>query len=102
MTHTDLPPGVRTVSAGWRPTAALVRAALVSAVLAAAAAGFGRADVLVLATPFLVHAAAVVVRRPRRTPRVTSRLGHTALREGEGTTLSGRTWSGSRPTISRS
>ena len=41
MTHTDLPPGVRAVSAGWRPTAALVRAALVSAVLAAVAAGPG-------------------------------------------------------------
>ena len=35
MSHSDLPPGVRAVSAGWRPTAALVRAALVSAVLAA-------------------------------------------------------------------
>ena len=33
MSHPDLPPGVRAVSAGWRPTAALVRAALVSAVL---------------------------------------------------------------------
>lgn len=87
MTHTDLPPGVRAVSAGWRPTAALVRAALVSAVLAAVAAGFGRADVLVLATPFLVHATAGVVRRPTGAPSASSRLAHEAVREREATTL---------------
>lgn len=73
---------------GWRPTAALVRAALVSATFAAAAVGFGRPDLLVLATPFVVHAVAVLGRRPRSTPRPTSRLVHRTLREGEaGTTV---------------
>ena len=74
-----------TVTAGWRPTAALVRSALVSVAFAAVAVVGGRPDLLVLAVPFLVHAVAVVVRRPERSPRVTSRLEHTALREGEGT-----------------
>ena len=78
-------PGPALVSAGWRPTASLVRAALTSAALATVAVVFRRVDLLVLATPFLVHAAAVVVRRPQRTPRVASRLGNSALREGEGT-----------------
>ncbi len=75
------------VSTGWRPTAALTRAGLVSATLAAAAVGLGRPDLLVLAAPFVVHAAAVVVRRPVAEPVVTSRLGHTDVREGEGTTV---------------
>ena len=75
-----------TVTAGWRPTAALIRAALVSTTFAAVAVVAGRADLLVLATPFLVHAAAVVVSRPTRSPRVTSYLEHAAVREGEGTT----------------
>ena len=81
-------PGPALVSAGWRPTASLVRAALTSAALATVAVVFRRVDLLVLATPFLVHAAAVVVRSPQRTPRIASRLGNSALREGEGTSLS--------------
>lgn len=79
-----------TVTAGWRATATLTRAALVSTTFAAVAVGTGRPDLLVLAAPFLVHAAAVVVRRPTRSPRVTSGLDHVALREGEGTTVVSR------------
>jgi uncharacterized protein (DUF58 family) len=75
-----------TVTAGWRPTPALVRAALVSVTFAAVAVVAGRPDLLVLAVPFLVHAVAVVVRRPTSSPRIGSRLEHTSLREGEGTT----------------
>lgn len=75
-----------TVTAGWRPTAALTRAALVSTTFAGFAVVVGRPDLIVLATPFLVHAAAVVVRRPTRSPRAGSGLEHTAVREGEGTT----------------
>lgn len=74
------------VTAGWRPTATLTRAALVSTTFAAVAVLVGRPDLLVLGTPFLVHAAAVVARRPTRSPRVTSGLDHGAVREGEGTT----------------
>jgi uncharacterized protein (DUF58 family) len=87
MSAADLPPGVRAVSAGWRPTAALVRACLASAALAAVAAGFGRPDLLVLATPLVVHASAGLVRRPSAAPTVASRLAHAAVREREATTL---------------
>ena len=74
---------------GWRPTTALVRAGLVSATFAAVAVGFGRPDLLVLATPFVVHTAATLVRRPTRVPQPSSRLAHPTIREGEaGTTVS--------------
>jgi uncharacterized protein (DUF58 family) len=76
-----------TVTGGWRPTTTLVRAALVSAVLATGAVLLGRPDLLVLATPFLVHAGVAVVRRPAESPSVSSRLHHATLREGEGTRL---------------
>jgi len=73
--------------AGWRPTASLVRASLSTALLAVLALLAGRPDLLVLATPLLVHAAAAFLRRPRGTPTVRSRLGTDTLREGDGTTL---------------
>ncbi len=76
-----------TVSAGWRPTATLARAALVSGAAAAVAVTTGRVDLLVLGTPFLVHAALAVVRRPVASPRAAAALDHTSLREGEATTL---------------
>jgi uncharacterized protein (DUF58 family) len=73
----------------WRPTHALVRAGLVSATFAAVAVGFGRPDLMVLATPFLVHTVAVLLRRPTEEPRPSSRLAHRTIREGEaGTTVS--------------
>lgn len=75
------------VSPGWRPTQALVRAALVSAVLAAVAVGVGRADLLVLATPLVVHVVAALARRPREVPVAGSALAHDAVREGEATRL---------------
>ena len=76
-----------TVSAGWRPTATLARAAMVSGAAAAVAVSTGRVDLLVLGTPFLVHAALAVVRRPVASPRAAAVLDHTSLREGEATTL---------------
>ncbi|MGN6576210.1 MAG: hypothetical protein ACTHKG_11005, partial [Nocardioides sp.] len=76
-----------TVSAGWRPTATLARAALVSGAAAAVAVATGRVDLLVLGTPFLVHAAVAVVRRPVASPHAAAALDHTSLREGEATTL---------------
>ncbi len=75
------------VSSGWRPTAALVRAGLLSSTLAALAAGTGRPDLLVLAIPFLAHTALALSRTPRFEPQVRTRLGHRTLREGEGTTV---------------
>jgi len=86
--HRDASVGVSRTSQGWRPTSALARAGLVSATFAAVAVGFGRPDLLVLATPFLVHAVAVLARRPARSPRPQTWLGHAAVREGEGTTVS--------------
>ena len=74
------------MTATWRPTTALLRAALVSVLLAALAVVLGRPDLLVLATPLLVHAVACVVRRPVEVPTATGTLGVGAVREGEGTT----------------
>ena len=71
----------------WQPTTALVRAALASVTFAVVAVVTGRADLLVLAVPLLVHAVAAVVRRPGAVPVASSRLGTTSVREGEGTTL---------------
>lgn len=78
------------VTAGWRPTPTWVRAALVSVVLGAFAVVTGRPDVLVMATPFLVHACAVVVRRPSTAPRVSTLVGTSAVREGQGVPLVAR------------
>jgi uncharacterized protein (DUF58 family) len=75
------------VSAQWRPTAALVRAAVAGGALAVVAVLTGRPDLLVLAAPLLVHAVAAVARRPAAAPQATSSLGTDTLREGEGTTL---------------
>jgi uncharacterized protein (DUF58 family) len=75
------------VHATWQPTIALLRAALVSALLAVVAVLVGRPDLLVLVTPLAVHAVACVARRPRSIPVATSSLSMTVLREGEGTPL---------------
>lgn len=71
----------------WRPTDALIRAGFASLVLAVAGVGVGRPDLVVLATPLAVFAAAALVRRPAGLPRVTSRLLHPSVREGEGTAV---------------
>ena len=71
----------------WRPTNALLRAALVSAVLLVGGVVFSRPDLLVLGVPLLVHAVGGVLHRPTRVPRARARLGHAAIREGEGTHL---------------
>lgn len=78
------------VSAGWRPSSAATRAALASSALVAAAVGLARPDLLVLAAPFVVHTVAAVVRRPAAEPVLSSRLAHSDVREGEGTTATVR------------
>lgn len=75
------------MTAGWRPTDALLRAGLASLTFTLVAVLTGRADLLVLATPLLVWTAASLVRRPGRTPRARTRLLHPAVREGEGTVV---------------
>jgi len=71
--------------ATWHATPVLVRAALGSAALSVIAVVLARPDLLVLATPLLVHAVGAVVRRPVRTPSATVRLGNPYVREGDGT-----------------
>ena len=71
----------------WQPTPTLVRAALTASGFAVVAVAFGRPELLVLATPFLVHTLAAVVRRPRAVPVPTSGITPQALREGEGARL---------------
>lgn len=73
------------MSADWRPTHALLRAALLSAAVGLAAVLLGRPDALVLAVPLAVHAAVALVRRPGAVPRAASTLLHASLREGEAT-----------------
>lgn len=69
----------------WRPTHALLRAALASLVLILVAVFTGRSDVLVLAVPLLLCAVMSVVRRPTVLPHADNRLLHASLREGEAT-----------------
>src|SRR4051794_32739056 len=72
-------------SYGWRPTGAVIRAALVSTLGVLLAVAFGRPDLLVLAVPLLVHAVMALARPPAMQPRPQSALMHTTIREGEGT-----------------
>jgi len=69
----------------WRPTQALLRAGVASAVAALAAVVLGRPDLLVLAAPLLLHASVAAVRRPAGRPTARMRLEHPAIREGEAT-----------------
>ena len=71
--------------ATWHTTPVLVRAGLGSAALSVIAVVLARPDLLVLATPLLVHAVGALVRRPGRTPSATVRRGTPNLREGDGT-----------------
>lgn len=71
----------------WRPTTALLRAALASLSLSVLAVVAGRPDLLVIAAPLLVCAAPVVLHRPQRAPHADSKVLHTSLREGEGTAV---------------
>ena len=71
----------------WHTSPVLVRAALGSAALSVVAVVMGRPDLLVLATPLLVHAVAAVAARPRRTPAAAVRLSKTP---GCGSTV--RSW----------
>jgi uncharacterized protein (DUF58 family) len=71
---------------GWRPTAALTRALLVAGTGVALAVLAGEPLLMVLVAPFVLLGALGLVHRPSSTPRVTSRLDHRSLNEGQGTT----------------
>jgi uncharacterized protein (DUF58 family) len=70
---------------GWRPTAALLRAATAGAAGALAAVLLGRQDLVVLSAPFLVLTALGLARAPTRSPEIRAHLQHPWLHEGQGT-----------------
>lgn len=71
----------------WRPTNAHVRAVGVGVGGLVSALCFHRADLVVLATPFVLVAAWGAVTRPSSEPLPSSRLRLRSLREGESTYL---------------
>ena len=71
----------------WRPTAALVRAAVAGPVLAVAAVLLGRPALLVVGAPLLICALLGILGRPRHDPVVDTTSEDRALPEGSGTAL---------------
>lgn len=73
----------------WRPTAAHVRAALLSLAAVTLAVLFRVPDLLVLATPLGVIAAWSTARRPVAQSELIGRLAPATIREGDATTWTG-------------
>jgi len=69
----------------WETTPALSRAMLFGALLVGAAVAYGEPLMVVLAAPFVVHAAYALVSRPTSKPVVRASLDHVSLYEGQGT-----------------
>jgi uncharacterized protein (DUF58 family) len=70
----------------WQPTPALVRACLLGLGGVSLGVVLGQEVLAVLCAPFVLLAAAGLAAHPRRRPRVTARLDHSRLHEGQGTT----------------
>jgi uncharacterized protein (DUF58 family) len=70
----------------WRPTAALVRSCLLALGGVTGGIVLGQEVLVVLAAPFVVLAAMGLAGRPSTAPRVSARLDHHRLHEGQGTT----------------
>jgi uncharacterized protein (DUF58 family) len=70
----------------WRPTPSLVRAVLVSLGGLAVALLAGTPGLVVLAAPFALVACLGVLARPDSNPRLSTRIDHHRLHEGQGTT----------------
>lgn len=70
----------------WHATAALSRSLVVGAVGVVFSVLAGEPVLIVLTAPFVLLAAFGLVHRPTVAPRVTSRLDHVSLHEGQGTT----------------
>lgn len=77
--------GDSTVRLTWRSTHAQLRAAVLGGLGTLVALAAHRPDVLVIATPFLVVATWGWLRRPRGEASASMSLGHTSIRESEGT-----------------
>jgi uncharacterized protein (DUF58 family) len=71
----------------WRATAALSRALILSGLGLALAALFGEPVLVVLVAPLAVCAGLGLAGRPRTEPGVETRVGHSTLHEGQGTTF---------------
>lgn len=67
---------------GWRITPAFLRAAMLAVVLVGAAVGFGRADLLILGTPFLIVTVWTLATRPQERPRITGTISSATPVEG--------------------
>lgn len=67
---------------GWCITPAFLRAAMVAVVLIGAAVGFGRADLLILGTPFLIVTVWTLATRPRSAPDITGTISSGTPVEG--------------------
>lgn len=76
-----------TTATAWRPTTSLVRGVLGSTLLVLMAVVSGRPELLVLGAPLLVVSVWMLVNRPTVAPRVSTRLAHGHVREGEGTVV---------------
>ncbi|MBD3783378.1 MAG: DUF58 domain-containing protein [Micrococcales bacterium] len=74
------------MTARWRPTRALGRAAAVGLAMLAFGAGLGRGDLAVAGVPLLAVVVWSLVTAPRHAPRITSRLDTRVVREGESLT----------------
>ena len=70
---------------GWRPTPAVGRALLVATVGIVSAVLLGDPVLVVLVAPLALLAALGLLHRPTSAPRLTSRLDHVTLHEGQGT-----------------
>lgn len=70
----------------WRPTPALVRACLLAFGGVVGGVALGQEVLVVLAAPFAVLAAVGLAARPRTAPKVSARLDHYQLHEGQATT----------------
>lgn len=71
---------------GWRPTAALGRAAALGAISLVLGLAAGRPMLAGLAVPFLLHAGLGFALRPRESPSARRHLDHRAVFEGQATT----------------
>ena len=70
----------------WRPTPSLVRACLLALGGLAGGVVLGLDVLVVLVAPFVVLAVMGLVGRPRRVPKLNTRIDHHRLHEGQGTT----------------
>lgn len=71
---------------GWRPTAALGRAAAIGVVALVLSLAAGRPALAAFAVPFLIHAGLGFTLRPREVPTARSHLDHRTVFEGQATT----------------